>query len=81
MSRVDEAMRRAAERLTSDDEQDPLALAHEPFPVEMSDQFRPAVDREITLPDIINRPATDKAADAVAAPGRRPERAVWGPSG
>lgn len=72
MSRVDEAMRRAAERLTSEDEQDSLALAHEPFPVEMSDQFRPAVDREIALPDIINRPATDKVADAVAPPAEGP---------
>jgi capsular exopolysaccharide synthesis family protein len=40
MSRVDEAMRRAAET-SANAEVDTLALAREPFPVEMPDTFRP----------------------------------------
>ena len=70
MSRVDEAMRRAAESSASG-EQDTLTLAREPFPIEMldrpiemPDRFRPPVDREITLPDTIERRADDKAAGA-----------------
>ena len=71
MSRVDEAMRRAAESSASG-EQDALALAREPFPVEMPDQFRPPVDREITLPDVMDRPAADKAAGADQSPADGP---------
>jgi protein-tyrosine kinase len=41
MSRVDEAMRRAAEG-SAHQEQDTVALAQEPFPDEASDRFRPA---------------------------------------
>lgn len=62
MSRVDEAMRRAAEN-SSRAEHDTLALAGEPFPVEAPDEFRPAVDHSDTPPPVIELPAITKAAD------------------
>lgn len=55
MSRVDEAMRRAAEG-SPNPEQDTTALAQEPFPVEASDRFRPSDEAAADVPAAFIQP-------------------------
>ena len=55
MSRVDEAMRRAAEG-SVDEKQDAVTLAREAFPIEMPDRHRPHVERADTPPHVSDGP-------------------------
>ena len=55
MSRVDDAMRRAAER-PADVDHDTIALAHEPYPIEMPDRHWSAADRGKTSPSVVPPP-------------------------
>jgi protein-tyrosine kinase len=59
MSRVDEAMRRAAER-PARGEQDALDLSREPFPIESPDRSGPPVEPEIPLPDMRSGPPVER---------------------
>jgi protein-tyrosine kinase len=74
MSRVDEAMRRATES-SADVEQEALALAREPFPVEVPDQFRPLGERPNTALSVGEPPissdngvAAQESADGPSIP-------------
>ena len=73
MSRVDEAMRRATDSSANADQdtQDTLALAREPFPVEVPDRFRPPVAAPNTPPSAMepqfsqdNSAPAEESADA-----------------
>lgn len=57
MSRVDEAMRRAAEG-SVDEKQDAVTLAREAFPIEMPDRHRPHVERADTFPHVSDGPVS-----------------------
>lgn len=68
MSRVDEAMRRAAESSVDEkqdrnlaipiEDRDAVTLAREAFPIEMPDRHRPHVERADTPPDVSDRLAS-----------------------
>ena len=74
MSRVDDAMRRAAASC-AEVEHDTLALSHEPYPIEMPDRHRVAPDRAKPFPSVVPPvPATigDSKTTDVASIDTRP---------
>ena len=69
MSRVDDAMRRAAVN-SANGEDDTIALSNEPYPIEMPDRHRPAIDRAKTTPSVV-LPAVSATPEAKAVETRR----------